>query len=576
MKNLSRLIALLLCFVLCALVFASCGKDEEEETPVTTAASETVGIGASDATTLEETTVEATTDKWEVLAPKVVLISPKDRALRIECSNHTTAEKTSKNDIYLKGPDEVVDGETPLIQIMVYERNKAANDLLQTTTEYTFWDGGMGSLAEKIDVTVKGNAQDMPDLFVNMVYELNRALLFSDFKDIFSIPNTFFEFDTDGWLYEWMRNLSFTNDRGYILGGDYFLDIFRAIPVLPFNMTMMDKNAAKLASAIIGPDDTLGQGEDLSTRFFDLVELGDWTWDVLGKLCEGIWIDTDAGGTDSIYDQLGLIADEFGDGGQCACSYIFSCGEELCEAYTVEDASSKYYNQQWIKYADDSTGLNHIFDAVKTVIEGPGTISTNYTLAGSTPEQPGIAYHQIKFAAGETLFAGAQLLGALEDEVFQNMVDLYSVVPFPKTDSTKSYNTIVYSTGDVGAINVKSGPRRVRVLTAYLQYCTENSPAIREEFLQIVTKYKTTVYNQGTDRMLDLIYKSILWGRDKIVDDLAGTSGNRWHSLMRNQHFVGGSDFISAQYESVRSLKQNRLDNYMEKWYNLPKSEPAN
>ena len=566
-----RIVSLILlsCIVLSAFALSSCGKDAASTTAKATEPA------ATDTETEEATTVEATTDKWEAIARKVQVIVEKDRKLKIELSNHTTAEKSSKNDIYLKGPDAVVDGVTPQIQIMVYERNKAAHELLGTSAEYSYLDAGFDSLAEQIDTMVKGKDPDAPDLFVNMIYELNREVLNSGFKDIMSIPDSYFDFNADGWLKAWMENLSFSGDRAYILGSDYFLDVFRAIPVLPFNVTLMDANSERLAPAILGTDETLGAGEELSAYFFDLVDKGGWTWDVLGKICAAIWLDNDGDNADSITDRLGIIADEFGEGGQCACSFIYSCGEELTEVYRIEDPTSEYNNLQWVKYADTSAGLNRIFDAVKSVIEGAGTLSTNYTHAGNSPEEPGIAYHQTKFAAGELLFAGAQLLGALEDEVFQQMIDLYSVVPCPKTDAAKPYNSIVYSTGDVGAINVNANPRRARALTAYLQYCTENSPAIREQFLQIVMKYKVTTYNQGTDRMLNIIYKSILYGRDKTVDDVAGSSNNRWHGYMRKQHFQAGSDYIATQYASCISSKQSALDRIMKKWYTLPRVEPT-
>ena len=560
---------LILCFILSVFALSSCGKDAASTTAQATEPA------ATDTETEEATTVEVTTDKWEAIARKVQVIVEKDRKLKIELSNHTTAEKSSKNDIYLKGPDAVVDGVTPQIQTMVYERNKAAHELLGTSAEYSYLDAGFDSLAEQIDTMVKGKDPDAPDLFVNMIYELNREVLNSGFKDIMSIPDSYFDFNADGWLKAWMENLSFSGDRAYILGSDYFLDVFRAIPVLPFNVTLMDANSERLAPAILGTDETLGAGEELSTYFFDLVDKGGWTWDVLGALSEAIWLDNDGDNADSITDRLGIIADEFGEGGQCACSFIYSCGEELTEVYRIEDPTSEYNNLQWVKYADTSAGLNRIFDAVKSVIEGAGTLSTNYTHAGNSPEEPGIAYHQTKFAAGELLFAGAQLLGALEDEVFQQMIDLYSVVPCPKIDAAKPYNSIVYSTGDVGAINVNANPRRARALTAYLQYCTENSPAIREQFLQIVMKYKVTTYNQGTDRMLNIIYKSILYGRDKTVDDVAGSSNNRWHGYMRKQHFQAGSDYIATQYASCISSKQSALDRIMKKWYTLPRVEPT-
>ena len=555
-------IALILCILLCLPAFASCGGSGE--TPATTAATDPAATEPADAgaDTADVTTALTTADKWEEIVPKITMIAERDRTLRIEYSTGGSEEKWSRNDIYLEGPDEVVDGVTPLIQQMIYERNEAAKKLLGVSIVYLQWDYGFGKQQEPIELAVKGNDANAPDLFVNMLNDAGKAMLKGVFKDVWSIPSSFFDFDSEGWLKEWMENLSFTGDRAYILGSDYFLDILRVMDVLPFNMTMMDEKAVKLAPAILPEGETLGQDEELTTYFFDLVDGGKWTWDVLGKICAAIWVDTDGDGTDSIHDQLGIIADEYGDGGQCSGSFIYSSGETLTEAYWIEDETSEYNGKQWIKYADSSeaAGLNTIFEAVKSVFEGPGSFSTFATFSGNTPENPGIAYHQTKFAASEVLFAGVQLLGALETDVFQQMNDLYSVVPCPKTSVDNDYNTIIYSTGDAGAINVNVKPAKVKALTAYVQYCTENSPAIREQFLQIVMKYKVTTYDQGTDRMLDLIYDSIRYVRDKTVDDLVGTSSSRWHGLMRHEHFLGGADYITVQYDSYLSTKQQRLD----------------
>ena len=569
-------LCLLLCIVFSVFALASCGKgdgvsDGTTREPEATA-SDPEATSPEDET--DPTTAAVTTDKWEALAPQITKLAARDRQLKIECSEFKTAEKASKNDIYLKGPDEIVDGVTPQIQQMVYDRNRAADELLQTTVEYVFWDIIYGEQKDQIDLVVKGNAADAPDLFVNMIYDLGLEILRGTFKDIRSIPGSFFDFSAKGWLTTWMDNMSLTGDRAYILGSDYFLDVFRAMTVLPFNMTMMDLNAAKLAPAVIGEgEDPLGVGEALTTRFFDLVEEGRWTWDVLGKLCEASWVDTDGNGSDSIYDTLGIIATEYG--GQSAGSFIYSCGEELTVEYRITDPDSPYFGQQWIKYTDTSEGLNKIFDAVKAVFDGPGSMSTSVAPEGNTPEQPGAAYFLTKFAARELLFAGVCQLSALEDDVFQQMEDLYSVVPCPKTDKENSYNSVIYNDADAGAINVNIGPRKAKTLTAYLQYCTENSPAIRTQFLQIVTKYTTTVYNQGTDRMLDIIYDGILWGRDKAVEDLFGEilREQRWHALMKSNHFTVGADFITQQYESLRAVKQRQLDKDLQIWYTLPKVE---
>jgi len=575
MKTIRIIACLVLCLVFFVSSLASCGKmTEETAAPDMTEFEETTA--ESDRATEEETTVAVTTDKWEVLAPKITIIVERDRSLRLELSATQADEKASKNDLFVKGPDEVVEGVTPLIQQMVYERNKAANDLLHTKIEYVFWDYVWSKQAEQIKLVVQGNAADAPDLFVNMYYDLGKAMLNSTLKDVWSIPDSFFDFETEGWLTAWMENMSFTGDRAYILGSDYFLDLMRSITVLPFNLTLMDEHAEKLAPAIIGESGTLGAGEELSPRFFDLVEEGKWTWDVLGKLCEAIWEDTDGNGADSVRDRLGIIADVHY--GVNASSFVYSCGEQLTETYIVEDPSSKYYGKQWIRYPDTSAGLDQIFEAVNSVFEGPGSLGTDFTSEGATPEQPGLAFHHAKFAQGETLFAGVNTLAALEDDVFQQMTDYYSVVPCPKVDAAKSYNTVMDYTGDAGGINVNLGPRKAKVLTAFIQYCTENSPAIREEFMQIVTKYKTTVYNQGTDRMLEIIYNGIIYGRDKMVDDMVMVGGasheERWHVLLKKDLFcAGGSDYIAAEYRSLLPRKQSILSTVMEKWYRLPKVE---
>ena len=243
----------------------------------------------------------------------------------------------------------------------------------------------------------------------------------------------------------------------------------------------------------------------------------------------------------------------------------------MTEVYRIDDPESPYDGEQWIKYADDPTKLNRIFDAVKSVFDGAGSLVTSFEFSGNSPEQPGAAYHHTKFAASELLFAGVCTIGTLEEDVFQQMTDLYSVVPLPKIDVERSYNTLINNQGDVGVINVNANPRKAKVLSAFIQHCTEHSTAIRNQFMQIVMKYQVTTYNQGTDRMLDLIYDGILYSRDYVVE--GENEEPRWHRQMMSQRFVAGADFIATLYEANRAKKQQILDKLMEKWYTLPKVE---
>ena len=562
-----RSIVFLLLTVFLVLALVSCGGngaaaiDLDAPDGVTSAAT-----AAESVTSATVESVETTVDRWEDLAPQVTIMADRLRNLRFEISVYGDAEKSSKNKAYIVGPDDIVDGETPVIEQMVYQRNKNADELLGTSIEYTYWDLKWAKQAAKIIEVVQGNAVDAPDLFVNGMYDLQKTLLtLGAFRDILTVRGSFFDFDAEGWMKEWMEGMSFTGDRAYVLGGDYFIDLLRTISVLPFNVTMMDENAAILAPALLG--ETLSAGENLSTRFFDLVEEGGWTWELLGKLCEAIWQDTDGNEQDSIGDRLGILADMRIS--MTAGIYCYSNGEKLFIDDVVSDPNDRNYNKNWIYYPETMGALGDIFDAVSSVYLGSGSLATDAPVDGASPENPGLAYHWIKFGQGETLFAGACVLGALEDDAFQQMVDLFSVVPLPKVTTDQKYNSVIHDTGDAGAINVNTAPLKAKVISAYLQYAVEHSKNIRTEFMQTVTKYKTAVYNQGTDRMLDLIYDNVVGGRDKMIENVVG--GNiKWHEEMKNSGYTyTSSDFI-AIYEANYRSKQNRLNEILGMWYTYP------
>ena len=86
-----------------------------------------------------------------------------------------------------------------------------------------------------------------------------------------------------------------------------------------------------------------------------------------------------------------------------------------------------------------------------------------------------------------------------------------------------------------------------------------------------MTKYKTTTYNQGTDRMLNVIYDNLITGRDMALEFTAEqTSDRRTVSILKGQGYVGDSAFLAAAYQSNLSQKQANLDNVLTKWYALP------
>ncbi len=558
MKKLNGILALLLCLLFLVPALASCKK-----TPAATTAKPTTAGGEQGSST--SSTTEDTTRKWETIGNAVSAYAASDRTLRIQYDMYRSSENIPQNDKYIQGPDGLVDGGTSLIEEKVYNRNREAAELLGLTLEYSHWeDLGWGKQAGRINQLVGAVTDDAPDLFIDMLYDLNKAMMtVNAFKDIWSIPGSYFDFKADGWMAEWMESLSFTGDRAYILGGDYFLELFRAMGVLPFNIDLMDANVSKLAPALFGEE--LAESETMSQRFFDVVEQGDWTWDGLGKLCAAMWVDTDGDGANSFADTLGIVTDRYT--GLPAALMVYSSGVQLTETYVIEDTADENNGKTWVKYKNDSTILGSVFDAVSGVFSGHGAFVTNY----NPDSGKNLTEHYAKFASNTLLFAGPIVLGALEEQSFQTMNSIWSVVPIPKIKAEQEYNTMIHNIADVGAINVNTSADKARALSAFLQFCNENSGDIRVEFQQVVTKYKTTTYNQGTDRMLDIIYDHVISGREKALEDVAeGTSGKSSGSWMKGLEYTGTSADVASLYQSHLSNKQGKLDTILTKWYELP------
>ena len=623
MKKLTSILALILCLSFCVAAFASCGKKstdgnatepatEAATTPATTPATEAATTpattpktnaatdAATDAATKAATDAAPATDPatepateaktepatepatepetepatepatvdWDSIGAEVSAYDSADRLFRIQYDTYVSAENIPQNNKYLQGPDELTPT-TSEIETMVYDRNRAAAELFGLTLEYKQWDSyAWGKQAEQIVTLVNGSDPDSPDLYVDMLYDLNKAMKTSGvFKDIRSIPGSFFDFEAEGWMKDWMESLSFTLDRAYIMGSDYFLELFRAMGVMPFNIDLMDNNGEKLAKALFDGEVELDDGEEFSTYFFDFVEDDNWTWDALGKLCTAIYVDTDADSQDSFDDVLGIVTDRYS--GLPGSLMVFSSGIPVTETYTIEDPESEYNGKIWVRYFDNTAAIGSIFDAVAGVFNGRGSLVTNYNPdSGKTMQE-----HYTKFSEDTLLFAGTILLGALENEAFQTMSSTWSVVPVPKVGVEQEYNTVIHNTGDAGAMSVRTTPDKARALSAFLQYCSVNSVAIREEFQQIVTKFKTTTYNQGTDRMLDIIYENVITGRDKALEDVAQeTNGKTTASWLKASEFVGGSDYVVSRYNSELTERQAKLDRILTKWYALPTS----
>ncbi len=565
-----KFLCILLILSTLLVVFASCGKkDPKTTTPKATTPEVTTPEASSSSS--ESTTPEVTTpSKWEVMGAELAGIDEATRSLLISISAYADDELESKCVEYMQGPD-ALDDQPSTIQRHVFNRNAAAVDKLGVTLNYVESSGGWGGDVKNIVAASENNDADpatLPDLFVDMVYDISGATAKGAFRDILSIEGSYLDYTQEGWLTEYMESMSLTGDRMYLLASDYFIDVIRTFMLIPFNMTMMDENTAKIGSIIT--TETPTESYPLSNYFFDLVKEGGWTYDVLKSICEAIHVDVDNSGTDDYGDVLGFIVNT-------ALGFDNSAILYSTDIETTIEATDPITGEVTLSYPTTNDAMRALAEKIDALFKAKGTHVTSGGKQTPVAEGNSYAAHVVKFASSTLLFGGIATLGSLEGKTYADMEDLFSVVPLPLVTAGGEYRTLIHNIGNAGGINIAS--KKFIPLTAFLQYVSENSSDVRYEYQQIVMKYKVTEFTTGTSDMLDLIYDSVVSSREKMIDDaISQINGDlkkyRFHFLISAGGFQPLETFDSS-YEAALTAKQAALQDFLETWYKLPTANNA-
>ncbi|MBR5044467.1 MAG: hypothetical protein IKX66_03870, partial [Clostridia bacterium] len=488
--------ALALCLLLALLIptLFSCGKKSFPPEPSGTVSATTANGSGSRTDGGKETTATdgrngtpsgdgstqtatTTTDPWEPVASALSGLDETYRTILIELDASETAETGARNARLFAGPDAIT-GATPAAERAIFERNRDARERLGVSALYTYWDDACGDQSGKIVTAAKG--ANAPDLFVNTLRDLTRAALQGCFRDVYAAAGSYLDLAGDGWLTEFVASASLTHDRAYILAGDAFPDLFRGATVLPFNRSMIDDKTerARLSPCILPNGETLGAGEKLSDRFFDLIAAGKWTFDVLRALSEAVFSDNgDRADTDDFSDLLGFVCDTAAD--TAAGAFFAARGTDYLSESTDGETGCVT-----LTYRNDGGTLGALFDAISRLIGGNGTLVTTGGFS-DLPDQPGLAAHRRKFAAGSLLFLGAVPLGALGYDETRAMTDEFAIAPMPKLLEADRYVTPLSPDADAGAVNRSSAA--YPAVSAYLQFLSENSGAAVDAYLVSLT-----------------------------------------------------------------------------------------
>ncbi len=497
-------------------------------------------------------------------------------------NNSNSNELSSTCGRYLAGE---VTGTVEDLDTLVMERNADALYLTKVSVTYTYYDESSANswsnvVKQIVEEITSGSSKDLPDMYVNFVYDMVAASLNGCFANLLSDTKgtNYFAFNSDsyleygqenpdpekdrGYMYEYMRSTTLSNSKMYILASDYFIDMVRAFFVVPVNVALLER----VGEGITGDrnDDGYFDIDD----FYAAVNNNEWTYDLVARYSSAISTSASASGQ-TLDDTIGFALPT---GGLPASGILYSTNITV-----VKRDWSTSDNDYTYSYPQENNDLYEMADALKNLMEQAGVIAPSGSedttkKYGST----GLLAVRARFCQNEVLFGGIECVGALEDQTYQSLKVStgFGVVPVPlykapEEGATKTYLTSIHNVGRPGGISRQT--KNFDACTAFLNYQSTHSEEILEEYYTTKLQYGATDGKRGTVDMLDFIRNNVRTSFDKTMEDAIGykfdVQGDRWHSILSNK---GYKCDIRQPYASVIGNKEERLKDLQASYADYP------
>lgn len=371
------------------------------------------------------------------------------------------------------------------------------------------------------------NAEPM-DLFINKLYPLVNLSLEGYLANVAN--NNYFDFYSDYWYTDYMNELSLDGNTGYILAGDYFIDVIRSVNVLAYNMDLMEEVN----------NETGGH-----SGFVNTVKDGQWTIEKMIELSNAAYVDNGNGEYDDD-DRYGYVSSQI-----WGASIPIITGFNL-NFISVEDGTAT------VTLNNERSGK--ALDSLKALFLGSGTPGYTINLSDNSA---GVNLKNKEFddvfQAGNALFAGGYRFANMASLV--DMEAKWGVVIYPKLDETQAkYISATHDTTEVGAI-----PRGCSDKDSVLQLL---------EYMGLLTN--RSVMREYYDKLLKLRYSRepiVAEMVDLIHDNLGGSFVVGYNNAFGDyfmwepfyQALIKDRTF-SAYYPSYSSQLEAKGDNVMRNW----------
>ena len=549
--------------------------------------------------------------------------------------NTNSEELPSGSKRFLAGD---LDGKTPtILDDDIKTRNENALDYANVNITYTYLPDGevyyWGQCIDFIYQTVNTQTKDSPDFYVNFIYDMVNTSLRGSFANLYSdvrawdegeTPSNYFSFaesgyvdNGEGYMYEYMKSLTLSKFKMYVLASDYLTDLIRAFLVVPVDIQLLNSIDVDLGYTVDGYDpadpeanlkfnsdridsatgESGSDGDFNVDDFYQLVRDKDWTYDTVIDFSAAIYEkDAEHGKpTASIYDQIGLL---MGAQGLNATGLVYTTSVTIIKREWDDNLDD--YNYAYPSPAEQ-TALYDLCDALAKLFKAEGVYALSEQEARETDEYSsnngnGAILLDIreKFGKHEALFGGIITVGSLEYKTYQDMKEGagFGVVPVPlyrgefeaydeETDSyyttTDDYLTCIHNVGRAGGISAYT--RKFPQLSAYLHYQSENSTDILNRYYNIELQYSVSDGRPGNVEMLNYIRYNVRSAFDKTYEDCIGpffsgvdneSMDSKWHVMIYTATPAYQKTDMETSYERYYETKKDYLLGLYKEYDKLP------
>lgn len=501
------------------------------------------------------------------------------------------------------------------IDVMVRERNNTAEKQSKTKISYRYIQNGgdyywSASIERIFNETRVYSPNRSTDIYSNFAYDLTCASLKGCFANLrsntdvtdseYGAGNNYFRFNEadyvgasdncfdaysgEGYLYDYMKSLTLSDDKMYILASDYTTDLMRAAMVVPVNVGLMNSisrnNLAELVRA-----EGIELTDDMTNieYFYELVWSGNWNYETLLAFSRVVYRDNGIPGAD-ITDTLGFAMPSAGGIAPTGILYSSSVGildkhkiesEEEREALLSNPSTGKnVVGDYLISYPDENKDFAEFSEALRDLFAAGAnagiSVVSSYNTGGS-------AEIRASFVNSTMLFGSIVQLCSLEGADYQSMRENggYGIAPVPVYKAGAEYNTFAHNNARLIAI---------ARLTLVFEQCAVYLDSQSRHSSDVLAEYYNTMHSRilggdgddGNVKMLIYIRNHVRDGFDKTVDDMmaennsgtdSGAIYRRWHEIIQRYNYQV-SDMSAIYQERLEEGRRDLLD-IINAWNNL-------